>query len=505
MNCIIKRNKLITVKFLIFLFLISFSLYNLFPQDNSDDKDNSDDIIKGLEKDGDELLLNEIIKKKPVLFDLGGNLSTTSRVLFKTFQVNPDGGFEPVPNDKWYGDFSAKLWARLLFKQDSFFHLGFEGLIKADRYSDEFKRNSIVPLFNIDELYFNWGFKLGKVILGRTNYNFKSTLIFNGPLDGIGLDLNIPYFNFKTFAGFTGLLGIFNPWFNPYALTSLDRSYQEESNLIYSTQIIKINAEQARRIFIGSDFDIQVFGQHINPYFLLQFDISSLYHDLNRNNEINTFHIGFNLEGRIVKNLYYKIHISGLFGTYPTSSDNVFSPIVAGALETNLRFTIPKGANSTFIFGYSVGSGNGIPAGEWSDDPDDEDKGFWADKYDGKYNNKFIYFGKFDGGYVLNPILSNINSFSIKYLITPVNNKLLQMTIYNAIYQTLKLWSTGPISDDECNLNDYFVGIEYDFGMIFNIGPYFNIALDYGVFMPQTAYSDRSPKFKMGATFGITL
>ena len=75
---------------------------------------------------------------------------------------------------------------------------------------------------------------------------------------------------------------------------------------------------------------------------------------------------------------------------------------------------------------------------------------------------------------------------------------------FNVIYQTLKLWSTGPISDDECNQNDYFVGAEFDMGMIFNIGSYINIDIDFGIFMPQTAYSDRSPKFKMGATFGVT-
>lgn len=505
MNCIMNKKYMQTIKFMILFFLLSFSLNNIYPQDKIDNKDTSDDKVKSLEKSNDDLLLNETFKNKPVLFDLGGNLSTTSRILFKTFQTNPDGGFEPVPNDKWYVDFAGKLWTRLSFRKDRYIHFGFEGLIKADRYSDVYKRNSIIPLFNIDELYLNWGFKSGKLIFGRTNYNLKSTLIFNGPLDGIELDINIPFFNFKTFAGFTGLLGIFNPWFNPYSLNSSDRSYREESNLIYSTQIIKLNAEQARRIFIGSDFDIQAFGHHFNPYFLLQFDLSSLYHDLNRNNEINTFHVGLNLEGRLAKNVYYKINISGLFGTYPTSSDNIFGPIVAGALETNLRFTIPRGANSTFIFGYSVGSGNGIPASEWSNDPDDEDKGFWSDKYDGRYNNKFIYFGKFDGGYVLNPILSNINSFSIKYLVTPVNNKFLKFTIYNAIYQSLKLLSTGPISDYECNLNDYFIGMEFDMGVLFNFGQYLNLAFDYGVFMPQTAYSDRSPKFKLGVTFGVTL
>jgi hypothetical protein len=491
-------NNIFTKLFIIFI-LIFITFFNIFSEDNSDD------VISISDQTDDDLYLNDNNKKKSVIFDLGGSLSTTSRILFKTFQISSNNeGIEPVPNDKWYADVAANLWTRIQFKQNGYLHLGIEGLVKADRYNDKFDRNSIVPLFNVDELYFNWGFKPGKVILGRTNYNLKNALIFNGPLDGVELDINLAQFNFKTFAGFTGFLGIFNPWFNPYAITPLERSYKEETNLIYGTNLIQINAEQARRLFIGSDFDIQLFSQHINPYFLLQFDLSSIYHDLNRNNDVNTFHIGFNLEGRIVRNLFYKVHLCGLFGTNPTSSDNVFRPIIAGAIETNLRIVMPKAANSTFIFGYSVGTGNGEPKGKWSDDSDDEDKGFWSEKYDGKYNNKFIYFGKFDGGYALNPILSNINSFSVKFLITPVHNSRFQWTIYNAIYQTLKLFSTGPISDDECDLNDYFVGMEFDMGMMFNFGSYLNLAIDYGVFMPQTAYSDRSPKFKMGASFGVT-
>ncbi len=493
---LIKTKK--SFRLLLITVLFFFIYFNIYAQDNTNDN------IILFDVSDDELLIKETINKKPVVFDLGGGLSTSSRVLFKTFTLIPDEGFEPVPNDRWYGDLAGNLWTRILFREDRFFHLGFEGLIKIERYNDKYKRNSIVPLFNINELYFNWGFNPGKFILGRTNYNLKNTLIFNGPLDGIEFDINIPNFNFKTFIGYTGLLGIFNPWFNPYAISALDRSYQEESNLIYSALIFQLNAEQARRIFAGTDFDIFILGHHINPYFLLQFDLTSLYHDLNRNNDINTFHIGLNLEGRLARNLYYKIHISGLFGTHPTSSENVFRPIVAGALETNLRWTIPKAANSTFIFGYAVGSGNGEPTGHWSDYEDDENEGFWSEKYDGTHNNKFYYFGQFDGGYVLNPILSNINSCSIKYLITPVNRPAFQWTIYNVIYQTLKLWSTGPISDDECNQNDYFVGAEFDMGMIFNIGSYINIDIDYGFFIPQTAYSDRSPKFKMGAAFGVT-
>ena len=489
---------------ILLLFFILFSIHNIFPDatndiDSTTDKTNN---VPGLFIDKE--IPEEELKKLPVTFNMGGSLSTSARILFKTFQANPDGGFEPIPNDRWYGDLSGKVWTRMFITEDRYIHLGFEALLKTERYNDLYKRNSINALFNIDEFYFNWAYPIGKVLIGRTNYSMKSPLIFNGPLDGLELQINVPYLNFKSFLGFTGLLGFFNPWFNPYKITSIDRSYKEESNLLYSNTVIKLNAEQARRFFFATDFDIHLFGQHINPYFLLQYDLTSLYYNLNTDYDVNTFHLGINFEGRIITNLYYKLHLSGLFGTHPSSTSGEFKPIVACAVETNLRYTIPAAVSPTFIFGYAMGTGNGEPIGNWSDHPSDSSKGFWSDKYDGPSNNKYYYYGKFDGGYVLNPVLSNIHSLSFKYLITPLKRETIKLSFYNAVYQTIKLWSPGPISDDECDLNDYMVGTELDAGMLINFGLHLNLGMDFGILIPETAYSDKSPRFKMGANFCVT-
>ena len=90
-------------KFLIIVPLLIFPLLFISPADNSDD------IITISDLSDDDLFLNETLEKQSVVFDLGGSLSTTSRILFKTFTILPDnGGFEPVPNDKWYGDFTGQ-------------------------------------------------------------------------------------------------------------------------------------------------------------------------------------------------------------------------------------------------------------------------------------------------------------------------------------------------------------------------------------------------------------
>ena len=132
------------------------------------------------------------------------------------------------------------------------------------------------------------------------------------------------------------------------------------------------------------------------------------------------------------------------------------------------------------------------------------DKGFDSEKYDGQYNNKFYYFGKFDGGFVLKPVLSNLQVISFKYIVSPIKRAGVHWTIYTGFYQTLKIWATGPISDELSDLESPIVGSEIDVGMMINAGPYFTLGVDFGVFIPELAYSNKEPRFRMGASLGFT-
>ena len=172
-------NKFIINKIIIiFLF---FSIHYIFSIDGTTDENNK--TTKSSLFTDENYEPSDDLKKPAAVFNVGGSISFNSKILFKTFQLNPDGGFEPVPNDRWYGDFTGKIWTRLSFTEDRYIHLGVLALAEFDRYTDIYKRDSLVPMFNIDEFYFNWGYPIGKVIVGRTNYNLKSTLVFNGPLD----------------------------------------------------------------------------------------------------------------------------------------------------------------------------------------------------------------------------------------------------------------------------------------------------------------------------------
>jgi len=114
--------------------------------------------------------------------------------------------------------------------------------------------------------------------------------------------------------------------------------------------------------------------------------------------------------------------------------------------------------------------------------------------------NKFYYYGRFDGGYVLNPILSNIHSISFKYMVTPVNKFSNKLTLYLGLYQTFKLFSNAPISDPSFNNDSYLVGSEFDFGLIVNSRNFFTFLMDSGIFLPENDMTNFMPTFKLGAS-----
>ncbi len=465
---------------IVYIFLVLF----LYSQEPTTDKKEKVNIFDK------EYVPDDNIKEAKIIFNMGGNITLKSRIGFgengEYFQLLNSGGFKPVPNNKWMGLFDTKIYSRIVFQKESFLHLGIKGIV---RFTD----NYIVPAFTFDELYLTWKYPVGRLTLGRTNYSLKAATIFSGPLDGIELYITVPYLNFKTFLGYSGFLGLFHPYFNPYTISEYDISYQEETNLLTPAMIFKIDAEQPRRIFLATDFDINFHGQHINPYFLMQMDISNIpvkYYS-NSKNLINTFHIGLNTEGRIVENLYYQLHFSGLVGLNQDLQTNIIYSIISCAFISKLRYTIVKGGNSTFIIGYALGNGN-----------IESNFNFWKDDNNITIN-KFYYYGRFDGGYVLNPILSNIHSISFKYMVTPLNKFSNKLTLYLGVYQTFKLFSSGPISDPSFNADNYLVGTEIDFGLIANARTFFTFAFDCGILLPENDLNNFYPKFKAGASISF--
>lgn len=478
-------------RFMRFKFLVIFSFFlitvNVFSEDTTGDtyKKKNLSII-----DPEYIPPKEKLKKPQVLFNFGGNIFFKSKILLKsdgtnTYFKQTDTGFDIVASDKWFFNTEGRFYGRIAFSDDNYFHFGLIGLFNLMNYN-------LTPLFNVDEFYLHWKYPLGKIIIGRTHYSLKSETIFNGLLDAIQLTINIPFLNFKTFVGYSGFLGLFNPYFNPYAISNYDNSFISQTNLINSKIAVQINGNQSRRIFFATDFDIYLFAQHLNPYFLMQMDLSSIFG--NKEYLINTFHLGANFEGKIVQNLFYTFNFSGMFGTNQNVITKELKSISSFALQTNLRYSINSDAVSTFILGYSVGYG--------TNDPND----FYSDTLGTKSEsiNKFYYYGKFDGGFVLNPILSNIQVLSLKYVLTPkIKSNLLKISFYTSFYQTFKIYPEGSISDSEAGFGN-IVGSEFDMGLLINAGKYVSIGFDYGLFIPEEVYQVKTPRMRGGANISIT-
>jgi len=150
---------------IIFAVILLFSSLSLYSQDVTSDfsdatKDKSSKRRSPAIVDPD-YVPKEVLKKEPVLFDIGGSMEINSRIMIKSDGTNnyfktSSLGFDPVPNDKWciYG--FGRIWGRLSFMENNFLKISGMGLLYGKNYS-------FVPYLNVSELYLNWNYPLGKV------------------------------------------------------------------------------------------------------------------------------------------------------------------------------------------------------------------------------------------------------------------------------------------------------------------------------------------------------
>jgi hypothetical protein len=442
---------------------------------------------------------DEKLTPPKVFFDFGGSLNIRSRVFMKeeggVFYFN-QSAISPVPADRWFAEIQGNIGGKLVFLQDNYFRFSADLLLNYNKVSAQ----TLVPGFNVNELFINWIYPLGRAMFGRNYFTMKNSMIFSGLLDGVQLDIIVPFLNFRTFLGFSGFTGIFFPNYNHFNITEYDRSFVENVNLLNTNSIVldmsHLFPTQSRRLFFATDFDIYLVSQHINPYFLMQLDLSAVAG--NQQTTISTFHLGLNLEGKIVTNFSYQLHVSGLFGTNQDLSVTpvVTRPIVAAAGQGYLKLAIPQAANSMFQAGYLIGTGSDDATLFTSDD-----HGRTGDSI-----NQYYYFGKTDGGFVLNPVLSNLQIVSLRYSVSPVfKGSSFRFTWYLSAYQSFKLYPAGSISDPDAINPEYPVAFEADTGIQMNFSRLLSLSIDFGLLIPETAYSyvTYTPRLRGGITMGI--
>jgi hypothetical protein len=106
---------------LIFLFLFSLN-FSISALDSTSDVKKTADTINAKILDND-YVPKEALKRPAVIYEIGGAITSKSRITFQTFQLASSGGVEPVPNDQWDADLTAKLWMKIAFERNRFFYL----------------------------------------------------------------------------------------------------------------------------------------------------------------------------------------------------------------------------------------------------------------------------------------------------------------------------------------------------------------------------------------------
>jgi len=431
----------------------------------------------------------DILKRQNVVFNIGSYLSSRSNFLvgenslyYSTTGTYP---FELAPNRQWESINSATIWGSMVFEEGNFIKLAINGTFL-------FGYESVLPVFNLSELYISWKYSLGRIVIGRTLFALNSQLNFSGTLDGIGLEINAPFINFKSFVGFTGFTGVFHPYYNNFNISAYDKSFFEQTNLTNLVMVVQLNGVQSRRIFLSTDFDIHYLFFNVNPYFLMQLDISNIDVPNFKNTDyiFNTFTIGLLNKIRIWTPLYFYFDVSGVFGVMQDIANVKTVPISAFGLNTELRYTFTPRSNTAFSICYATGSGTPL-----------EENKIDSLRTSTEKNQNYVYYGKFNGGYVLDPVLYNIHSIGLKFISNI--NSFLSGYIYG--FQTFKMYSESPVSDSKADINDYIVGTEIDAGLSFKFTEGVNLSIDAGVFIPETAYTDKTPRLKAGIALNVAL
>lgn len=449
---------------------------------------------------------NDKLKRSSVIFDFGGSLLSQTEL--------------PVKNSKmehWKSENNIFLWGNITFPLNIQLHASLQ-------FQLFFANQNIVPSININRLFLTWENNLLSIKAGRDVYKSYSSLAFNGTLDAIECRVFLPYVNIHCLTGYSGLTGIFHPDYNDFNISTWDNSYDNPKledytigNFWENVFINPVNQAQSQRFFLLAEADIYYSFFHIQPYFITQLDFSKFYkkdiisdklNDANNDLLINTFSFGTKGNFRLAKSLYLFCDISGVFGYlhdvkeldtiqkfnedfFDSSSANKY-PITSMGLHSELSYNF--GVNNNFVFsgGYALGLGNYNES---------TSKDFF-DYIPVNQNNssQFFYYGDFNGGYVLDPVLANIQSFSakLKAKFSP------WLYAYFYAFQTLKLFSNSPISDENAVNNELFVGTELDIGILFNIATNTFLGIDSGLFIPEAAYRNHIPQIKIGATLDVT-
>lgn len=257
------------------------------------------------------------------------------------------------------------------------------------------------------------------------------------------------------------------------------------------------NARDSRRGFLGLEADYLLTGDHrLYALFLVE-------RDFNREKpanaaqdwDYNANYVGLGGRGTVWGALGYSAEAVYEFGQTVGAGSTKADPISAFAFIATVDYQFGGEMQPAALFQYIFGSG-------------DSDRGSVTDvasgNLSGTNDTSFLSFGFIQTGFSLFPRVSNIHILRLGGSIRPlVSTELfhsVDVGIYGYYYR--KAVSQEPISDPRSFLNNVDVGKEIDLLLRWRIFSDLGFSLNYGLFFPGAAYSEKGARNFVNA--GIT-
>lgn len=380
------------------------------------------------------------------------------------FTVNPLFAF--LSSDESYltaAIANTKIWMKAYLMQNSFLYLRLKDsgmyVISSDgKYSGIENAN----YYDLDLAFLSFASTYGRVqfSMGRKYFDLGTGLVLDDRGDGAEFRYSSSLVDFSIFSFYTGLMITDN---NPYSLTEWER------------------LNRARRVFGGTELTLDYYNQNIYLFGLLNYTLSK--DSLSYSEEYNSQYYGLGANGIIAGNLSYYGEAIIETGKSYVSSTNKAQSIFAYAFNTGAKYFFQVKTKPVLIAQYAFGSG----------DPDRTSYTSSTRNSGEDSDNGFIYFGKFNGGRVLNPRLGNLHIFGTGASFTPFNDGkiwLSRMSILAKYSYYLKQISDAPINSEEAAEDSTDVGHAADFSLKWKIFYDLSVYCDYGFFVPGKAYGD---------------
>jgi len=358
---------------------------------------------------------------------------------------------------------NTRIWGLTYLWTGSYFYLRGKastiGVIKAEGYYEGVKSDYLIDL----DLAFLSTSGLNnrfKFELGRKYFSMGTGLILNGRGDGGELNLIVPFFDIKLLGMYTGLLAKDN---NPYYLNDSDIS------------------DGSKRAFGGGEIILNILNHKFYVMALGQFDLA----DENADNPTRYFsqYYGGGFKGNMLTYLTYYAEFIYETGTSYVATTDEKATIGAYAANTGLSYFFQTRFNPVLIIQYAFGSG----------DPERDNYRSSIRSSSAGDDKGFIYFGTYNGGFALNPRLSNIHIFRGGFSLSPFSGfrelYLKRMSLISKYSYYMKADKESPINDGEASNPKSFIGQGIDLSLRWKIFSDLSFYINYGLFIPGDAFS----------------